>query len=115
MNLVPAHLDGDTLTRREGQHRADCREVDRARRGRSPGDRARVSAVRPRRDIPARLYLLENLGETKLLNLKLGEVLVRMRVAQSEAIPDAETIPVAFEPSAIHLFDAETGRRVEAD
>ena len=56
-----------------------------------------------------------DLGETKLLNLKLGEVLVRMRVAQTEQIPEAETIPIAFEPSAVHLFDAETGRQVEAD
>ena len=113
MNLVPAHLDGDTLTV-EGHTVRLAGKVDRA-----PGPI--TAGIRPghvRFDpagIPARLYLLENLGETKLLNLKLGEVLVRMRVAQSEAIPDAETIPVAFEPSAIHLFDAETGRRVEAD
>ncbi|MCY4468248.1 MAG: ABC transporter ATP-binding protein [Thiotrichales bacterium] len=113
MNLVPAHLDGDTLTV-EGHTVRLAGKVDRA-----PGPI--TAGIRPghvRFDpagIPARLYLLENLGETKLLNLKLGEVLVRMRVAQSEAIPDAEIIPVAFEPSAIHLFDAETGRRVEAD
>ena len=89
--------------------------------------RVRGSAFVPRRPfrpgdvridpagIPAQLYLLENLGETKLLNLELGEVLVRMRVARTETIPETETIPIAFEPSAIHLFDAETGQRVEAD
>ena len=66
---------------------------------------------------PGHRELLHQLlvGESKLLNLKLGEVLVRMRVAHTEAIPETETIPIAFEPSAIHLFDAETGRRVETD
>ena len=38
-----------------------------------------------------------------------------MRVAQPEPIPETETIPIAFEPDSIHLFDAETGRRVETD
>ena len=63
--------------------------------------------------IPTRLYLSENLGETHLLNLKMGEVLVKMRAANAERITEGETVPIAFEPESIHLFDAKTGRRVE--
>ena len=112
MNLVPAHLDGDALTV-EGHTVRLAGKVDRApgpiTAGIRPGD-VRIDPA----GIPAQLYLLENLGETKLLNLELGEVLVRMRVARTETIPETEAIPIAFDPGAIHLFDAETGRRVEA-
>ena len=113
MNLVPAHLDGDTLTV-EGHTVRLAGKVDRAPGPITAGIRPGHVRIDPG-GIPAQLYLLENLGESKLLNLELGEVLVRMRVAQTEAIPETETIPIAFEPNAIHLFDAETGRRVEAD
>ena len=115
MNLIPAHLDGDTLTV-EGHTVGLAGNVDRAPGPITAGIRPGHVRIDPG-GIPAQLYLLENLGESKLLNLKLGEVLVRMRVAHTEAIPETETetIPIAFEPSAIHLFDAETGRRVEAD
>ena len=63
--------------------------------------------------IPTRLYLEENMGETRLLNLKLGDMLIKMRIAQSERPKDGETIPVSFDPDAVHLFDSDTGIRVE--
>ena len=63
-------------------------------------------------DSPEALAALEYY--VKLLNA-YAPAGVRMRVAQSEPIPEAETIPIAFDPAAVHLFDAETGRRVEAD
>ena len=113
MNLIPAHLNGDTLTI-EGHTVRLAGKVDRAPGPITAGIRPGHVRIDPT-GIPAQLYLLENLGETRLLNLELGEVLVRMRVAQSEPIPETETIPIAFAPSAVHLFDAETGRRVEAD
>ena len=63
--------------------------------------------------IPTRLYLSENLGESRLLNLELGDVLVKARVAEAGPYADGDTVPVAFEPDSIHLFDADTGHRVE--
>ena len=113
MNLIPAHLNGNALTI-EGHTVPLAGNVDRAPGPITAGIRPGHVRIDPA-GIPARLYLLENLGETKLLNLMVGEVLVRMRVAQSEPIPEAEKIPIAFDPAAVHLFDAETGRRVEAD
>jgi multiple sugar transport system ATP-binding protein len=110
MNLVPAHIDGRTLTI-VGHSIAldwtpDC----------APG--SVTVGIRPSHlrvdssGIPARLYLSENLGESRLLNLKLGEVLVKMRVAESVRIGDGETVPIAFDSGSIHLFDSHTGLRV---
>jgi len=113
MNIIPAHLDGSRLT-------IEGHEVELARRfDRAPGPI--TVGIRPghlrveANGIPTQLYLSENLGETRLLNLKLGEVLIKMRVAQSEPMTDGETVPVAFDSDSIHLFDAETGLRVQAD
>ena len=113
MNIIPAHLDGDTLTI-EGHAVQLARRVDRA-----PGPITvgiRPGHLRVDGDgIPTQLYLSENLGETRLLNLKLGDALVKMRVAQSEPLADGETVPIAFDSDSIHLFDAETGLRVEGN
>ena len=110
MNLIPAHLDGDTLAI-EGHAVRLAGKIDRAPGPVTAGIRPGHLRIDPA-GIPTRLYLLENLGETKLLNLGLGDALVRMRVAAAEPIPETETIPIAFEPDSIHLFDAGTGHRV---
>jgi ABC-type sugar transport system ATPase subunit len=113
MNILPAHLDGSMLTI-EGHSVRLARRFDRA-----PGPV--TAGIRPghlRIDtdgIPTQLYLSENLGETRLLNLKLGEVLVRMRIAQAKPPADGETVPIAFDSDSVHLFDAETGLRLESD
>ena len=49
-----------------------------------------------------------------MLSLKLGEILVKMRVAESVRVADGEMVPVAFDTGSIHLFDAESGLRVGA-
>ncbi|TFH49975.1 MAG: ATP-binding cassette domain-containing protein, partial [Lysobacterales bacterium] len=113
MNIIPAHLDDNILTI-EGHEVQLTRRIDRA-----PGPI--TVGIRPghlRVDdngIPTQLYLSENLGETQLLNLKLVEALVKMRVAQSKPMADGETVPIAFDSDSIHLFDAETGLRVQED
>ncbi len=112
MNIVPAHLDGSTLTI-EGHAVRLARSFDRVPGPVTVGIRPshlRIDAG----GIPTQLYLSENLGETRLLNLKLGEVLIKMRVTQSEPLADGETVPITFDSESIHLFDAETGLRLEA-
>ena len=112
MNIIPAHVDGRTLTV-EG-HRIELERQPAC----APGPvtvGVRPGGLRIDPDgIPTQLYLSENLGETRLLNLMLGEELIKMRVSQSERPPDGETVPVSFDADSIHLFDAETGLRVEA-
>ena len=110
MNLIPAHIDGRTLmlqgTSVEMDWTPNC----------SPGPV--TVGIRPSHmrvapgGIPSQLYLSENLGESRLLNLKLGEILIKMRVTESVRIVDGETVPIAFDVGSIHLFDAESGLRV---
>jgi multiple sugar transport system ATP-binding protein len=111
MNIVPAQLDGDTLTV-EGHAVRLARRPDHAPGPITVGVRPGHVRIDPN-GIATRLYLSENLGETRLLNLKMGEVLVKMRTAGAERVAEGETVPIAFEPESIHLFDAGTGRRVE--
>jgi len=111
MNIVPARLEGDLLT-------IEGHTLKLPRRpGHPPGPI--TAGVRPGhvridpQGIPTQLYLSENLGETCLLNLKMGEVLVKARVPNEGRVAEGETVPIAFDPDSIHLFDAETGRRIE--
>ncbi len=111
MNIVPAQLDGDRLTV-EGHAVKLARRPDHAPGPITVGVRPGHVRIAPG-GIPTQLYLSENLGEMRLLNLKMGDVLVKMRTAGGERIAEGDTVPIAFEPESIHLFDAKTGRRVE--
>jgi ABC-type sugar transport system ATPase subunit len=47
-----------------------------------------------------------------LLNLFLGDQLVKVRVPEFEPRSEGDEVRVAFEPEAIHLFDSNTGLRI---
>jgi len=112
MNIVPATLDGRTVTI-EG-HAIALDWLPACRPGPvTVGIRPGGLSIDPD-GIPSRLYLCENLGETRLLNLQLGETLIKMRVAPRESAAEGGTVPVAFDPGAVHLFDPHTGLRVQA-
>jgi len=111
MNLLPAELDGRTLSFEWGTVELP---------GNAAGVQGPVTAgIRPshvRLDaagFPARLYLSEHLGETMLLNLHLGEHLIKMRLPGIETLADDAEVHIAFEPEHIHLFHPETGTRID--
>jgi len=112
MNILPAHLDGDTLTV-QGHTVRLSRRPDHAPGPITVGVRPGHVRIDPN-GIPTRLYLSENLGETHLLNLKMGEILVKMRTASAERITEGETVPIAFEPESIHLFESHQMARARA-
>ncbi len=110
MNLLPAKLDGRRLV-------VDGHVTELPFAPDHPGGDVtmgiRPSHVRIDPDgLPTRLYLSENLGESVLLNLYLGEYLVKVRVASFASAGDDETVPISFEPDAIHLFDTTSGLRI---
>ena len=113
MNIVPATLEDGTLTI-EGHSFQLQRSYNHPPGPVTVGIRPGSLRIDPE-GILTQLYLEENMGETRLLNLKLGDVLVKMRIAQFERLGDGESIPISFDPEAIHLFDTETGRRVEGN
>ena len=54
------------------------------------------------------------MGEYRLLNLLIDEHLVKMRVSEAGNFSDGDTVPILFDAESIHLFDSETGLRIDA-
>ena len=111
MNLIPATMDGRTLHVCGGT--VDLpRDVARAAGPVTMG--IRPSNIRLDPDgLPARLYLLENLGESMLLNLHIGDELLKAKIGKVENFNENEEIRISFDPAFIQLFDPETGLRLE--
>jgi len=62
--------------------------------------------------IRARVYLVEDLGDSTIVNLEIGERIVKMRTGESVRVREGDHVHVAFSADAMHLFDAESGRRL---
>ena len=58
-----------------------------------------------------RVYLVENLGDTAIVDVQLGEVLVKARTDHSVAVSEGDSVRLAFAPEAVHVFDVATGAR----
>lgn len=61
--------------------------------------------------LPARVELVEDLGDAAILDLALGDMIVEMRTDRRPAAREGDPVLVAFGPSAVHLFDPATGER----
>ena len=73
----------------------------------------RPSAIRIVADgIPARVYLKEILGEDTIVDLQLGDALVRMRAPGRIACSEGDAVQIGFEAESLHLFDAQTRQRL---
>ena len=113
MNLLAGELDGQTL------HLAGTTLTLPVAPAHAGGPL--TVGVRPNRlrigpgGVPARLYLAENLGESRLLNLYLDDQLIKLRLGEHQPLPDGDPIPVLFDPDALHLFDADSGLRIDTD
>ncbi|GJL80941.1 MAG: ABC transporter ATP-binding protein [marine bacterium B5-7] len=111
MNLLPAQLDGSQL-------KVEGRTIELDRKP-TATPMAVTMGIRPSHiridadGIPARLYLSENMGESVLLNLYIGEHLVKVRANENVSLDDGDIVPITFDVNAIHLFDAQTGIRIE--
>lgn len=110
MNLIDGQIDGKTVS--IGDYRVDL--------AKAPGRSGNVVVgIRPShitlsdKGLPAILYLSENLGEGMLLNFKVDESLVKVRLPEVRRFADNEAVNLAFEPDHIHLFDPQSGTRIE--
>jgi multiple sugar transport system ATP-binding protein len=61
--------------------------------------------------IAARVYLVERLGEGAIVDLEIGDRLVKMRTADAVHAREGDNVRVSFADEAIHLFDPATGMR----
>ncbi|HEY1326383.1 MAG TPA: ABC transporter ATP-binding protein [Casimicrobiaceae bacterium] len=72
----------------------------------------RPSAVRlADAGLPARIELVEDLGESAIVDLQVGEGIVKMRTDRRPSAREGEAVHIAFEPMAVHLFDPGSGAR----
>jgi ABC-type sugar transport system ATPase subunit len=109
MNLINAsYLDGAV---RIGDHLlpSDCRLA---------GQRDVVAGIRPSSirlgtsGIPARIDLIENLGDALLVDLRLNDEIVRARVGTDLAAREGDTVFFSADPAHVHLFAADSRLRL---
>ena len=110
MNLFSGVLEGRTVS--IGDYRVTLAAAP------DHGDGAVSVGVRPSHirladeGLGGRLYLSENLGESMLLNLHVGDDLVRVRLPEVRRFGENELLHLTFDPNHIHLFAPQTGLRI---
>jgi len=110
MNLIPGrYQDGEVMV-------AGRRFETRVRRSGAldvtVGIRPGAVRIEPE-GIPAKVELVENLGDTTVLDLDLdGGIPMRARVTSGAVPHEGELIHVTARPEDIHVFDAATGERL---
>jgi ABC-type sugar transport system ATPase subunit len=111
MNLVPARFDGASIWIGEAAIPINARVPGPPREiilGVRPGD-----IVADGQGVAAEIYVNEPLGETTIVNLKIGSAPVKMRVSGKSLFRDGEQIRVRFHADRLHLFERDSGRRVQ--
>jgi ABC-type sugar transport system ATPase subunit len=109
MNLLSArYIDGDVII--AGHHLKTAIQI--------AGERdvivgIRPGALRPGADgLNARVDLIEDLGDTKVLDLDCAGKPVRMRIGDENVPREGDIISVTARPQDIHLFDPATRKRL---
>ncbi|MET4117800.1 ABC-type sugar transport system ATPase subunit [Bradyrhizobium sp. JR4.1] len=109
MNLVPArYVDGDVII---AGHRLKTT-------ARISGERDVVVGIRPgalrmtEGGLGARVDLIEDLGDTAVLDLDCAGTMIRMRVSDGNIPGEGDTISITARPQDIHLFDPTTRMRL---
>jgi ABC-type sugar transport system ATPase subunit len=109
MNLFPARLVNGAIL-------IGDRRIPTLRQ--EPGEREVIVGIRPGAvrieagGIPAVVELVENLGDTAVLDLDLGAVPIRARVSEGQVPREGDAVPIMVRAEDIHLFDATTRRRL---
>jgi sn-glycerol 3-phosphate transport system ATP-binding protein len=69
--------------------------------------------VRPPSDgLPLKIELIEELGVGRLVHGQLAGTAMTIAIGPGERLPPGDTIGVTIPPDAVHLFEAESGRRL---
>ena len=109
MNLLPARIDGTSVIVANtaiplGRDLGPARSVTLGVR---PGA-LRLGA----QGVPARVYLVEHLGDSTVVNLQVEDVLVRLRTDRPPQLAEGQVVRLSFDAADAHLFDETTGRRL---
>ena len=108
MNLLPAEVRDGKLTV-AGAEFAFARPLG--------ADGLVTAGLRPgaleiaARGIPGRVYLVEDLGESSIVDVQVEQHLVKVRMQHRPELREGDTVHLGFEESALHLFDRASGLR----
>ena len=109
MNLLPGVVDHGRLI---------VGGFESALRRDGVGDGAVTVGVRPGAfsfadlGIPGRVDLVEDLGDSSIVNVEIGEQRVKVRTQHRPGVREGETVRLHFEGTALHLFDRDSGARL---
>jgi ABC-type sugar transport system ATPase subunit len=110
MNLLRVEM-------RDGDARLGASRVALARR--DVPDGAAMLGLRPgalqlaQSGVPAKVELVENLGETSIVDLQIADQPAKLRTEGRVVAHEGEQVFVAFDPAAAQVFDAATGLRID--
>ena len=62
--------------------------------------------------IKAKIYLVEQLGDSSILNLLLKEKIIKCKVNENTNLQEGEEIEISFNSGKIYLFDKNTGLKI---
>ena len=108
MNLLRARLEAEQL------HVAGIRFIAPAGCG-PDGDV--VLGIRPgalrvaAHGIPARVELIENMGDSAIVDCTIGDVPIKWRMDSVPTVREGDVVHLTAAPEALHVFDATTGQR----
>jgi multiple sugar transport system ATP-binding protein/inositol-phosphate transport system ATP-binding protein len=109
MNLIPArYADGDVIV--SGRRLKTSLQAG--------GERDLIVGIRPGAvrlapdGIPATVELIEDLGDSVILDLDCSGTPMRARISDGDIPREGQSISVTARPNDIHLFDATTRRRL---
>ncbi len=109
MNLVPArYVDGDVII---ADQRLKTATKDTGERDVVVGLRPGALRMAPG-GLKARVDLIEDLGDTAVLDLDCAGTTIRMRVSDDNVPGEGDTIAISARPQDIHLFDPTTRMRL---
>jgi ABC-type sugar transport system ATPase subunit len=57
---------------------------------------------------------IEELGGSQIAHCTLGNIEIAVALPKDAIVREGDTLPLAMRPTAIHLFDTTTGKRIEA-
>jgi ABC-type sugar transport system ATPase subunit len=109
MNLIPARYKNGGVE--IAGHRLETSLKEAGERDVVVGIRPGAVRVAPG-GIPAVVELVEDLGDTAILDLDCGGTAIRARVSDGDVPREGAALSITARPAHIHLFDATTRRRL---
>jgi ABC-type sugar transport system ATPase subunit len=62
--------------------------------------------------MPGRVDLIEDLGDSSIVNVELGGQVVKVRTQHRPGVREGQAVHLQFDVSALHLFDRDSGARL---